>query len=126
MYFTVATFVKYHFSLMLLSLSTPTPLLGLLLPPLTLSPSLIPDRGFFCEARAGVVSDLLFRVLKDSKDDAVLGGLVEEFLWCSWSVHDNDQVVRLMSEAVKLSNAEQFERSNAALNKVKCTCAKEL
>lgn len=38
------------------------------------------------------MSELLFSVLKESADAPVLGELVEELLWASWSVHENEQV----------------------------------
>lgn len=39
------------------------------------------------------MTDLLFHTLKTSEDSSALGKLVEEFVWSSWSVHDDEQVL---------------------------------
>lgn len=39
------------------------------------------------------MTDLLFHTLKTAEDSSTLGKLVEEFVWSSWSVHDDEQVL---------------------------------
>ncbi|CAM9542106.1 unnamed protein product [Ectocarpus sp. 12 AP-2014] len=75
-------------------------------------------RQFFCEARRGIVTQLLFHILEGCEDDLELGKVVQDFLWSCWNLHDNEQVVKLMSEATKLQEAGSFDRSNAAVDKV--------
>ncbi|CAM9758014.1 unnamed protein product [Discosporangium mesarthrocarpum] len=74
-------------------------------------------RHFFCEVRGGVLIDLLFLLLQTAADRE-LAKLAEGFIWSSWTVHDDEGVMRLMDEATKLSNARKLDRSNAALDKV--------
>ncbi|CAN0098119.1 unnamed protein product [Scytosiphon promiscuus] len=75
-------------------------------------------RRFFCETRRGVATQLLFHILEGCEDHPALGKVVEEFLWSSWNLHDDEQVIRLMSEATKFQEAGNFDRSNAAIEKV--------
>lgn len=48
-------------------------------------------RRFFCEARDGVMADLLLRVLGDSGTDSAIGEVAEEMLWSCWTAHDDEQ-----------------------------------
>lgn len=49
-------------------------------------------RRFFCETRRGLVTQLLFHILESCEDYPALGKVVEEFVWSSWNLHDDEQV----------------------------------
>lgn len=51
-------------------------------------------RRFFCETRRGLVTQLLFHILESCEEHPALGKVVEEFLWSSWNLHDDERVRR--------------------------------
>lgn len=61
------------------------------LPPLP-SRFIMPNRRFFSETRRGVMANLLFHLLQGCEEESALGGVVDEFVWSSWTIHDNEEV----------------------------------
>lgn len=49
-------------------------------------------RRFFCEARNGILTDLLLDVLENSQVESMRAELAEELIWSCWTIHDDDKV----------------------------------